>query len=100
MTYLVFPVIDMCAPEDPDKARWLVENIAQQYLMGQNILVHCRYAFNFVYHNYKPICRAANGTFPFHFVTHYKVFSLWMSTVNWCAGQALAVLAWYVRVSF
>lgn len=44
MTYLVFPVIDMCAPDDPDQARRLVETIAQQYLLGRNILVHCRYA--------------------------------------------------------
>eukprot|EP00892_Ulva_mutabilis_P010555 jgi/Ulvmu1/7872/UM004_0103.1 len=42
MNYLVFPVIDMCAPEDPDKARRLIETIAHQYLLGQNILVHCR----------------------------------------------------------
>lgn len=44
MTYHVFPVIDMCAPDDPDQARRLVETIAQQFLLGRNILVHCRYA--------------------------------------------------------
>lgn len=42
MTYHVFPVIDMCAPDDPDQARRLVETIAQQFLLGRNILVHCR----------------------------------------------------------
>lgn len=92
MTYHVFPVIDMCAPDDPEQARRLVETIAQQYLLGRNILVHCRYAHLLCWFT------SRNDTFACPRVDLLVTF-VNVQDMVFDAGLGLDAQAWCVHVS-